>query len=59
MEVVDPSNRRSRSAVRLSPVDVPKASDVLAGELRERILTGELAEATRCPQNVSWSNKRR
>src|ERR1700677_2808057 len=49
MEVVDPANRRSRSAIRLSPVDVPKASDVLAGELRERILTGELAEGDPLP----------
>src|ERR1700689_3082435 len=49
MEVVDPSNRRSRSAIRLSPVDVPKASDVLAGKLRERILTGELAEGDPLP----------
>src|ERR1700681_3876394 len=39
----------SRSDIRLSPVDVPKASDVLAGELRERILTGELAEGDPLP----------
>jgi GntR family transcriptional repressor for pyruvate dehydrogenase complex len=49
MEVADPSNPRSRSAIRLSPVDVPKASDVLAGRLRERILTGELAEGDPLP----------
>src|ERR1700678_3580094 len=49
MEVVDPSNRRSSSAIRLSPVHVLKASDVLAGELRERILTGELAEGDPLP----------
>ena len=49
MEVVDPANPRSRSAIRLSPIDVPKASDVLAGELRERILTGELAEGDPLP----------
>src|SRR4030081_1377472 len=49
MEVVDPANRRPRSAIRLSPVDVPKASEVLAGELRERILTGELAEGDPLP----------
>src|ERR1700737_3820424 len=39
----------SRSDIRLSPVDVPKASDVLAGELRERILSGELAEGASIP----------
>ncbi|MEB3061990.1 FadR/GntR family transcriptional regulator [[Mycobacterium] zoologicum] len=39
----------SRSDLRLSPVDVPKSSDVLAGELRERILNGELAEGIALP----------
>src|SRR3981081_2656799 len=39
----------SRSDIRLGPVDVPKASDVLAGELRERILNGELAEGAPLP----------
>src|ERR1700682_2198926 len=38
-----------RSGIRLSPVDVPKASDVLASELRERILNGELAEGPSLP----------
>ncbi|MDT5014779.1 MAG: hypothetical protein QOD39_939 [Mycobacterium sp.] len=33
----------------LTPVDVPKASDVLARELRERILSGELVEGTSLP----------
>jgi GntR family transcriptional repressor for pyruvate dehydrogenase complex len=36
----------TRSTVLLTPVDVPKASDVLARELRERILSGELVEGT-------------
>src|SRR5271167_2505989 len=49
MEVVDPATPGSRSAIRLSPIDVPKASEVLAGELRERILTGELAEGDPLP----------
>lgn len=49
MEIVDPTNPRSRSAIRLSPVEVPKASEVLAGELRERILTGEFAEGDPLP----------
>jgi GntR family transcriptional regulator, transcriptional repressor for pyruvate dehydrogenase complex len=48
MEAADPT-RPSRSDIKLSRVDVPKASDVLAGELRERILTGELAEGDPLP----------
>jgi GntR family transcriptional repressor for pyruvate dehydrogenase complex len=39
----------SRSALRLSPMEVPKASGVLADELRERILSGELSEGTSLP----------
>jgi GntR family transcriptional repressor for pyruvate dehydrogenase complex len=39
----------TRSTVLLSPVEVPKASDVLARELRERILSGELIEGTALP----------
>lgn len=38
-----------RSAITLSPVDVPKAPDVLARELRERILSGELEEGAALP----------
>ncbi|MBW0100957.1 FadR/GntR family transcriptional regulator [Pseudonocardia sp. KRD291] len=38
-----------RSAIRLSPMEVPKASDVLANELRERILSGEFVEGTPLP----------
>src|SRR6201997_1871299 len=38
-----------RSAVLLEPVDVPKASDVLAHQLRERILSGELPEGIALP----------
>jgi DNA-binding FadR family transcriptional regulator len=38
-----------RSTVLLTPVDVPKASDVLAREIRERILSGELVEGTALP----------
>jgi DNA-binding FadR family transcriptional regulator len=36
-------------AVQLSPMQVPKASDVLADDLRERILSGELPEGTALP----------
>jgi GntR family transcriptional regulator, transcriptional repressor for pyruvate dehydrogenase complex len=39
----------ARSAIRLSPMEVPKASDVLANELRERILSGEYPEGTPLP----------
>jgi DNA-binding FadR family transcriptional regulator len=38
-----------RSAVQLGPIDVPKASDVLVHDLRERILRGEFAEGTALP----------
>jgi DNA-binding FadR family transcriptional regulator len=38
-----------RSAIQLGPIDVPKASDVLVEELRERILRGEFAEGTALP----------
>jgi GntR family transcriptional regulator, transcriptional repressor for pyruvate dehydrogenase complex len=48
MEPVEPT-ASSRSNVLLKPVDVPKASDVLARELRERILTGELEEGMSLP----------
>ena len=35
--------------LRLAPMEVPKASDVLAHELRERILNGEFAEGAALP----------
>jgi GntR family transcriptional repressor for pyruvate dehydrogenase complex len=38
-----------RSPVRLSPMEVPKASDVLANDLRERILNDEFPEGTALP----------
>lgn len=38
-----------RHAVQLAPMSVPKASDVLAVELRERILSGEYPEGTALP----------
>jgi GntR family transcriptional repressor for pyruvate dehydrogenase complex len=49
---VEPAQQASsftRSSVLLKPVEVPKASDVLARELRERILSGELVEGTALP----------
>src|SRR2546430_11586771 len=36
----------NRQPVRLTPMPVPKASDVLADDLRERILLGEFPEGT-------------
>src|SRR6201997_4178031 len=48
MEAADASTP-SRSDIRLSPVDAPRASDVLASELRERILNGELVEGAPLP----------
>src|SRR5712671_5350535 len=38
-----------RRAVRLTPLHVPKASDVLADDLRERILRGDFPEGTALP----------
>lgn len=38
------TSANGRSSIRLTPMDVPKASDVLAHELRERILNGEFTE---------------
>lgn len=38
-----------RHPVRLTPMQVPKASDVLADDLRERILRGEFPEGTALP----------
>src|ERR1700738_3355109 len=49
MAPVESNSTSTRSSVLLTPVDVPKASDVLARELRERILTGELPEGTALP----------
>src|SRR5437016_13196913 len=38
-----------RRAVRLAPLRVPKASDVLADDLRERILRGDFPEGKALP----------
>ncbi|MBM6545425.1 FadR family transcriptional regulator [Janibacter sp. YIM B02568] len=38
-----------RSTIQLSPMAVPKASDVLADDLREKILSGEFPEGTALP----------
>src|SRR6202048_5131122 len=49
MAPVESNSTSTRSSVLLTPVDVPKASDVLARALRERILSGELTEGTALP----------
>src|ERR1700687_1868006 len=49
MEPIESASAPTRSSVVLKPVDVPKASHVLARELRERILSGELAEGVTLP----------
>lgn len=41
--------KNGRSSIQLSPMEVPKASDVLANGLRERILSGEFVEGTPLP----------
>jgi GntR family transcriptional regulator, transcriptional repressor for pyruvate dehydrogenase complex len=43
------TSSEARPSIRLSPMEVPKASDVLATELRERILSGEYPEGTPLP----------
>ncbi|MCU1643049.1 MAG: Galactonate operon transcriptional repressor [Nocardia sp.] len=40
---------KGRSTIRLAPMQVPKASDVLATELRERILSGEFVDNAPLP----------
>ncbi|MGV9710979.1 FadR/GntR family transcriptional regulator [Gordonia sp. NPDC003424] len=43
------SSAVARHPVQLQPMQVPKASDVLANDLRERILRGEFPEGTALP----------
>lgn len=50
--MADPVSTRTdgtRRAVKLTPMQVPKASDVLADDLRERILRGDFPEGTALP----------
>jgi len=44
-----PASGPRRHAVRLTPLQVPKSSDVLADDLRERILRGDFPESTALP----------
>jgi len=48
-----------RRAVRLTPLQVPKASDVLADDLRERILRGDFPEGTALPPERELVNQTR
>src|ERR1700731_1951834 len=48
-EPATPESEPRRHAVRLTPLYVPKSSDVLADDLRERILRGEFPEDTALP----------
>lgn len=43
------SSDSDRRSVKLPPMQIPKASDVLADDLRERILRGEFPEGTALP----------
>lgn len=49
MSTPNSTKQTGRSSIQLSPMKVPKASDVLANELRERILSGDFAEGTGLP----------
>lgn len=49
VESATPDPGPTRVSVQLAPMSVPKASDVLADELRERILRGEFPEGTALP----------
>src|ERR1700722_13558021 len=57
MEPSATSSAPTRSTLFLKPVDVPKASDVLAREIRERILSGELVEGTALPAERELAKK--
>ncbi len=46
-----------RHAVQLTPMQVPKASDVLADDLRERILRGDFPEGTALPPERELVNQ--
>lgn len=48
-EPVHSGTGTTRAPVRLAPMQVPKASDVLADDLRERILRSEFPEGTALP----------
>jgi DNA-binding FadR family transcriptional regulator len=51
-DIKDVETQGIRHAVQLTPMQVPKASDVLADDLRERILRGEFPEGTALPPEM-------
>ena len=53
------SNAVARHPVQLQPMQVPKASDVLANDLRERILRGEFPAGTALPPERELVNQTR
>ena len=58
-EPANPESGPRRRAVRLTPLHVPKASDVLADDLRERILRGDFPEGTALPTERGLVNQTR
>ncbi len=54
-----PPNTVARNAVQLQPMQVPKASDVLANDLRERILRGDFPAGTALPPERELVNQTR
>lgn len=52
-----PSGAVERHPVRLQPMSVPKASDVLANDLRERILRGDFPSGTALPPERELVNQ--
>ena len=58
-EAAIPESGPRRHAVRLTPLQVPKASDVLADDLRERILRGDFPEGTALPPERELVNQTR
>jgi GntR family transcriptional regulator, transcriptional repressor for pyruvate dehydrogenase complex len=54
-----PQSGPRRHAVQLTPLQVPKASDVLADNLRERILHGDFPEGTALPPERELVNQTR
>lgn len=59
VETMTTNEDGSRRPVQLEPMQVPKASDVLADDLRERILRGEFPEGTALPPERELVNQTR
>jgi len=58
--MTEPTPRTSvRNSVQLEPMQVPKASDVLAEDLRDRILRGDFPEGTALPPERELVNQTR